>query len=80
VLPVAKVDEVYQAAVALYYLDGCSYRQIAAILGVPIGTIKSRIARGISRLREILDGNASEPDYPEWDLSATLAGERLGAF
>lgn len=50
----AKVDEVYQAAVALFYLEDCPYKDIAAILEVPIGTVKSRIARGIVQLREIL--------------------------
>src|SRR5262245_22782164 len=31
----AKVDEVYQAAVALFYLEDCPYKDIAAILEVP---------------------------------------------
>src|SRR5688572_17910487 len=43
----AKLDEIYQAAVALFYLDDCSYKDIALILDVPLGTVKSRIARGI---------------------------------
>ena len=55
VLPaLAKIDEVYQAAVALFYLEDCSYKDIASILDVPVGTVKSRIARGIVQLREIL--------------------------
>ena len=49
----SKVDEVYQAAVALYYLEDHSYRDIAVVLDVPIGTVKSRIARGIAQLREL---------------------------
>lgn len=49
-----RVDPIYQAAVALAYLDDCSYKNIAAILELPIGTVKSRIARGIQQLREIL--------------------------
>jgi RNA polymerase sigma-70 factor, ECF subfamily len=53
-LALAKVDEVYQAAVALFYLDDYTYQEIAAILEVPLGTVKSRIARGIVQLREIL--------------------------
>jgi RNA polymerase sigma-70 factor (ECF subfamily) len=57
----ARVDEVYQAAVALFYLEDCSYKDIAAILEVPIGTVKSRIARGIAQLREILR-SADAPD------------------
>jgi RNA polymerase sigma-70 factor (ECF subfamily) len=50
----AKVDEVYQAAVALCYLEDYSYKDIAGILDVPVGTVKSRIFRGITQLREIL--------------------------
>jgi RNA polymerase sigma-70 factor, ECF subfamily len=53
VLPaLAKVDEVYQEAVALYCLDDHFYKDVAVALDVPIGTVKSRIARGISQLRE----------------------------
>ena len=55
VLPaLARIDEVYQAAVALFYLEDCSYKDIAGILDVPVGTVKSRLARGIMQLREIL--------------------------
>jgi RNA polymerase sigma-70 factor (ECF subfamily) len=48
------VDEIYQAPVALFYLEDCSYKEIADILAVPIGTVKSRMARGIAQLHEIL--------------------------
>jgi RNA polymerase sigma-70 factor (ECF subfamily) len=55
VLPaLAKVDAVYQAAVALFYLEDYSYQEIAEILEIPVGTVKSRIARGIAQLRELL--------------------------
>ena len=55
ILPaLAQVDEIFRAAVALFYLEDCSYKEIAAILDVPIGTVKSRIARGLAQLREIL--------------------------
>jgi RNA polymerase sigma-70 factor (ECF subfamily) len=50
----ARVDEGYRAAVALFYLEDYPYKDIAAILEVPIGTVKSRIARGVAQLREIL--------------------------
>lgn len=63
VLPaLAKVDEIYQGAVALFYLEDCSYKDIATILDVPIGTVKSRIARGVAQLRDIL--LSDEPDAP----------------
>jgi len=50
----ARVDKIYQAAVALFYLDDCSYEDISVILQVPIGTVKSRIYRGIIQLRKFL--------------------------
>jgi len=55
VLPaLAKVDADFQAAVALFYLQDRSYKDIAATLNIPIGTVKSRIARGIRQLRDLL--------------------------
>jgi RNA polymerase sigma-70 factor, ECF subfamily len=50
----AKVDEIYQAPVALFYLEDCPYKEIAEILDIPIGTVKSRMARGIAQLQSIL--------------------------
>lgn len=60
----AQVDEVYQGPVALFYLEDCSYKEIAEILEVPMGTVKSRIARGIAQLQKSLASNdaARQPD------------------
>jgi len=57
----ARLDEIYQAPVALFYLQDCSYNEIAEILQVPLGTVKSRLARGISRLQELLGGETAGP-------------------
>jgi RNA polymerase sigma-70 factor (ECF subfamily) len=59
----ARVDDVFQAPVALFYLQDCSYNEIAEILGVPLGTVKSRLARGIGQLQHLLahDISASQP-------------------
>src|SRR5262249_31511487 len=35
-----EIDEIYRAAVALFYLEDCSYQDIADILQVPTGTVK----------------------------------------
>ena len=48
-----KVDPVFQAPVALFYLEDYSYDEIAAILEVPLGTVKSRISRGIGQLQQM---------------------------
>jgi RNA polymerase sigma-70 factor (ECF subfamily) len=83
VLPaLAKVDEVYQAAVALFYLEDYAYKDIAVILEVPVGTVKSRIARGIAQLREILlpDPRIQPPGHGERDSSPTFVLEPLLQF
>lgn len=50
----AQLEPQHRAAVALFYLEDYSYAQIAAILDVPIGTVKSRLARGLARLKELV--------------------------
>jgi RNA polymerase sigma-70 factor, ECF subfamily len=54
----SRVDEQFQAAVALFYLEDYSYNEIAAILEVPLGTVKSRIARGLGQLKALVLQNA----------------------
>ena len=49
-----KVDAPFQAPVALFYLEDYSYREIGAILEIPLGTVKSRIARGLAQLKEFV--------------------------
>jgi RNA polymerase sigma-70 factor (ECF subfamily) len=49
-----RVDDVYRAPLALFYLEEHSYKEIAEILEVPIGTVESRIARGKAQLQKIL--------------------------
>jgi RNA polymerase sigma-70 factor (ECF subfamily) len=55
-----QVDDVYRAPVSLFYLRDCSYKEIAEILEIPMGTVKSRIARGIGQLHGILTGGESK--------------------
>lgn len=50
----AQVDPQFKAAVALFYLEDYSYNEIAEILEVPLGTVKSRIARGIAQLKALV--------------------------
>lgn len=50
----ANVDSQFRAPVALFYLEDCSYNEIAEILEVPLGTVKSRIARGLIQLKQLL--------------------------
>ena len=44
----------FRAAVVLSDVVGLAYQDVADALSVPVGTVRSRIHRGRSRLREIL--------------------------
>jgi len=55
----ARLPEPYQAPLALFYLGEHSYTEIADILGIPIGTVQSRIARGKMQLQRMLTAPAA---------------------
>ena len=64
----AQLEGVYQAPVSLFYLQDCSYNEIAEILQVPLGTVKSRLSRGISRLQALLADKPDEPHQKQTSL------------
>lgn len=49
-----QVDELYRAPLMLFYLEDFSYQEIAEYLGIPIGTVMSRLNRGKAQLRQLL--------------------------
>ena len=49
-----RLDETFRGPVALFYLEEYSYDEIAKILEVPLGTVKSRISRGIASLQRMM--------------------------
>lgn len=57
----AQVEPVYRAALSLFYLEDMSYREMADILGVPIGTVQSRLSRGKAQLRQLLGRDSTSP-------------------
>jgi len=60
----ARVEEHFQAPIALFYLQDHSYKEIADILGLPLGTVKSRIARGIGQLQKMLAQDLPPRNHP----------------
>ena len=50
----------YRMPISLYYLENMSYREIAACLRIPIGTVKTNLYRGLRQMRETLGGDLNE--------------------
>lgn len=51
---IAALPETFRQVVVLVDVQGLAYREVAALLAIPIGTVRSRLARGRSLLQEAL--------------------------
>ena len=50
----------YRVTIVLHYIEGYSVKEIAQILNVTEGTVKSRLSRGRSKLRMFLEEDEDE--------------------
>lgn len=64
----AEVDPLFREVVILFDLRGQSYQEVADICGIPVGTVKSRLARGREALRLALKAQG-------WPGAAPDAGD-----
>ena len=61
------LGDVERELLLLVAWDELSYEDAAAVLGVPVGTVRSKLHRARARLRELLE--ASGRTAPDWPLS-----------
>ena len=57
---VLALPERYRVAVVLRHVEGLGYREIGAVLGQPVGTVKANVHRGVRLLREAMSQRLSE--------------------
>lgn len=58
---VASLPEKYRTVITLYHLQGKQYEEIAQVLGLPLGTVKTHLFRAKDQLRKML-ADASEAE------------------
>jgi RNA polymerase sigma-70 factor (ECF subfamily) len=73
-----RISPSYRAALVLREVEELSYEEIAEVLEISVGTVKSRILRGRESLRKQL-ASLLEPEQPaEWTLAHGLGTGKLG--
>jgi RNA polymerase sigma-70 factor (ECF subfamily) len=58
---IAKLPEEQRQVILLVGLEGLRYEEVATILGVPVGTVRSRLSRGRDMLRRLMDMGEAAP-------------------
>lgn len=59
---VAQLEGPLQEALALHYFQDLSLREVGAVLGIPAGTVKSRIHRALECLRKLLEEKETDDE------------------
>jgi RNA polymerase sigma-70 factor (ECF subfamily) len=59
---IGKLPIEQRQVILLVGLEGMSYEEVAAILGVPVGTVRSRLSRGRTALRRLMGMEEEQPE------------------
>jgi RNA polymerase sigma-70 factor (ECF subfamily) len=66
----ARINPMFRAAIVLRDVEDLSYEEIAEVLDVSLGTVKSRITRGRESMRRQLEGRLEPERELQWDPAA----------
>jgi RNA polymerase sigma-70 factor (ECF subfamily) len=78
----AKLPQEQRQVILLVGLEGMRYEEVALILGVPVGTVRSRLSRGRDQLRRLMDmgkDNDAERSATPSTEAAILAARHVSA-
>lgn len=74
------LPEVDRDALLLHAWEHLSYEEVAVAMDVPVGTVRSRISRARTRLRELMDDTGQDPAdielTPVGEIAATREGQQ----
>ncbi len=70
------LPEEQRVPLVLFAVEGRRYEEIAAMTGIPLGTVKSRVNRGRERLREIMEKWQTDGNNPAGSASKKMKGGR----
>ena len=77
---IASLPEEQRQVILLVGLEGMRYEEVATILGIPIGTVRSRLSRGRDMLRELMDMKDANAERPALRPAAAIgAGQARAA-
>jgi RNA polymerase sigma-70 factor (ECF subfamily) len=74
---IGKLPQEQRQVILLVGLEGLRYEEVALILNVPVGTVRSRLSRGRDQLRRLMEmGDESAPVAPETNVDAAAGTRR----
>jgi DNA-directed RNA polymerase specialized sigma24 family protein len=73
---IAKLPQEQRQVILLVGLEGMRYEEVALVLGVPVGTVRSRLSRGRDQLRRLMDMGDEMPAVQKAPVAADVAADR----
>ncbi|MGD9617591.1 MAG: sigma-70 family RNA polymerase sigma factor [Alphaproteobacteria bacterium] len=76
---IARLPQEQRQVILLVGLEGMRYEEVAVILDVPVGTVRSRLSRGRDQLRRLMEMGDEDETRPERTIDAAAAKRHASA-